>query len=422
MKVLVVGGGGREHALSWKISRSPLVEEVVCAPGNGGIAGCARCVPVSAEDVEGQIALAKEEGVGLVVVGPEAPLVNGLVDRLEEEGIPAFGPSGAAARLEGSKAFAKSFMERHGIPTAGFTAHEDQESALAAIDRRNGPCVLKADGLAAGKGVIVCRSPYEARQAAREILSEKRFGAAGEKLVVEDLLEGEEASVLAICDGKTCLPLIAAQDHKAAYEGDTGPNTGGMGAYAPAPVVTEELSKKIREEVLERTVAGMASDGTPFKGILYAGLMIADGDVKVLEFNVRFGDPECQPLLTMLESDLVPVLEAAAAGDLGDNTSLSWHDGVAMCVVLASGGYPGAYEKGKEISGLAEAGAVDGVTVFHAGTRKEGEAILTSGGRVLGVTGRAADMADAVRLTYEAAGKISWEGMRMRRDIGHRAL
>jgi phosphoribosylamine--glycine ligase len=420
-KILLVGGGGREHALAWKLSSSPLVEEVICAPGNGGIARHARCVQVDADDVGGQLALALEHKVDLVVVGPEAPLVAGLVDRLEAAGIPAFGPSSAAARLEGSKAFAKEFMQRHGIPTAGFSIHTDQESALATIDRRNGPCVIKADGLAAGKGVIVCRSPYEARQAVREMLGKRRYGAAGTRLVIEDLLDGEEASVLAVCDGRRHLPLVAAQDHKAAYEGDTGPNTGGMGAYAPAPVVTERIMARIEEEVLARTVAGMAADGTPFRGVLYAGLMIKGDDLKVLEFNVRFGDPECQPLMALMKSDLVPVLAAAAGGDLGD-MRLEWHPGAALCVVLAAGGYPGPYEKGRTIEGLADAAAVDGAIVFHAGTRSGAGGFVTSGGRVLGVTARGDTLKDAATVAYEAAGRISWEGMRMRRDIGHRAL
>jgi len=421
MKVLVVGGGGREHALAWKIAQSPSVEEVIAAPGNGGIASHARCVGIGADDVDGQVALAKKEQVGLVVIGPEAPLVGGLADRLAAEGILAFGPSAAAARLEGSKAFAKEFMQRHGVPTARFSVHDALESAIQEVDRRAGPCVVKADGLAAGKGVIVCRSPYEARQAVREMLGEARFGAAGARVVIEDLLEGEEASVLALCDGEAIVPLIAAQDHKAAFEGDTGPNTGGMGAYAPAPVVTSELSATIREQVLERTVRGMAADGTPFKGVLYAGLMIADGQPLVLEYNVRFGDPECQPLMVMMKDDLVPVLVAAAEGRLAGKR-MDWHVGAALCVVLAADGYPGSYGKGKPISGLEAAGAIENLVVFHAGTKLDSGRLVTSGGRVLGVTGRGADLGAAARVAYQGAAAIDWEGMRYRRDIGHRAL
>ena len=421
MKVLVVGGGGREHALAWKASMSPLVDEVVCAPGNGGIRQHARCIAIDAEDTEGQLDLAVREKVDLVIVGPEVPLVDGLVDKLEEAGIPAFGPSAEAAKLEGSKVFSKEFMKRHGIPTAEFSVHRDLDSAIAEVDRKKGACVIKADGLAAGKGVVVCATPYEARQAIREILSEKRFGDAGSTVIIEDLLVGEEASILAICDGARIIPLIAAQDHKAAYEGDSGPNTGGMGAYAPTPVVTQALHDRIVKEVLMKTIDGMAKDGTPFRGILYAGLMIRKDDIKVLEFNVRFGDPECQPLLMLMKSDIVPILMAAAKGCL-DDAIVEWHSGSSICVVLAAGGYPGPYKKGMTISGIEEAGAVENVMVFHAGTKLGGDGVITAGGRVLGVTGIGPNLGDAARSVYHAADMISWEGMRMRRDIGHRAL
>jgi phosphoribosylamine--glycine ligase len=422
MKVLIVGGGGREHALAWKIGCSPEVSEVICAPGNGGIAAHARCVPLKAEDVDGQVSLAEREKVDLVVVGPEAPLVDGLVDRLAARGIRTFGPSAAAARLEGSKAFAKEFMQRHGVPTARFSVHTALDSALAEIDRRGGPCVIKADGLAAGKGVVVCRSPFEARGAVREMVGNRAFGDAGSRVVLEDLLEGEEASVLAICDGERFTTLIAAQDHKAAYEGDTGPNTGGMGAYAPAPVVTPELGRLIEEQVIRRTVEGMAAEGMPFRGVLYAGLMIGRQGLHVLEYNVRFGDPECQPLLLMLKSDLALLLRDAAEGTLS-GAPLAWHDGAALCVVLVAGGYPGPYEKGKAISGLDAIRQDDALRVFHAGTKGQpsGE-MVTAGGRVLGVTARGSDVQEAARIAYQVAGGISWSGMRMRRDIGHRAL
>jgi phosphoribosylamine--glycine ligase len=422
MKVLIVGGAGREHALAWKIGSSPEVTEVICAPGNGGIAAHARCVPVSADDVDGQVSLAMREKVDLVVIGPEAPLVAGIVDKLTAKGIRTFGPSAAAARLEGSKGFAKQFMQRHGVPTAKFTVHAELGAALADIDKRSGPCVIKADGLAGGKGVIVCRSPFEARQAVREMVGERVFGEAGSRVIVEDFLEGEEASVLAICDGERFATLIAAQDHKAAYEGDTGPNTGGMGAYAPAPVVTPELGREIEEQVIRRTIDGMAAEGTPFKGVLYAGLMIGRQGLRVLEYNVRFGDPECEPLMLMLKSDLATLLYDAAAGSLPD-TPLVWHDGASLCVVLVAGGYPGPYEKGKPISGLEAIPQGDTLRVFHAGTRTlpTGE-LVTAGGRVLNVTARGGDVQEAARAAYQVAGMISWSGMRMRRDIGHRAL
>jgi phosphoribosylamine--glycine ligase len=421
MKVLVVGGGGREHALAWKIAGSPLVDELIVAPGNGGMEGLARLIPVDADDVDGQLELAVSERADLVVVGPEAPLAGGLVDRLAAAGIRAFGPSAAAARLEGSKVFAKEFMARHGVPTAPFTVHDSVEDALTAVGRRAGPCVVKADGLAAGKGVIVCRSPFEAREAVQRILGAGDFGEAGARVVIEDLLVGEEASVLAICDGERIVPLLAAQDHKAAYEGDTGPNTGGMGAYAPAPVVTRELHDRIVETVLRRTVDGMTREGHPFRGVLYAGMMICDGQPLTLEFNARFGDPECQPLMCLLDEDLLPVLLAAAEGRLEERT-LRWRPGAALCVVLAAGGYPGAYERGKEILGLETATAHPDVVVFHAGTRRDGGRVLTSGGRVLGVTGLGATVEDAAARAYAAAGAIRWDEMRMRRDIGHRAL
>jgi phosphoribosylamine---glycine ligase len=421
MKVLIVGGGGREHALAWKIASSPLVTETIVAPGNAGTAAEVRCEPVSAEDVDRQTALALREKVDLVVIGPEASLVAGLVDKLNEAGVPVFGPTAAAARLEGSKIFAKEFMRRHGIPTAGFSVHDTVESALAAVDRRHGPCVVKADGLAAGKGVVVCRNPYEARGAVRDILGERRYGEAGARLLIEDLLVGDEVSVLAICDGERVMPLVPAQDHKAAYEGDTGPNTGGMGAYAPAPIVDDAMRAEVVSGILEKTVKGMASEGVPFTGILYAGIMVCDGKPVVLEYNVRFGDPEIQPLVVLMKDDLVPVLAAAAAGDLR-GARLSWHDGAALCVVLVADGYPGRYEKDKPIEGLIEAAAVPDVTIFHAGTARDGARFVTNGGRVLGVTARGADIAAASRTAYRAASLIRWDGMRMRRDIGHRAL
>ncbi|MCP4605784.1 MAG: phosphoribosylamine--glycine ligase [Proteobacteria bacterium] len=422
MKILVVGGGGREHALVWKIAQSKLVEEVIAAPGNVGMESVARCEQIPADDVEGLVAFALKEKIDLVVVGPEAPLVAGLADRLETEGVKVFGPSSAAARLEGSKIFAKEFMARHNIPTAAFSVHDNIKSANTELEGRNGPCVVKADGLAAGKGVIVCKSPYEARQAVREMIEERRFGPAGTQVVIEDCLVGEEASVLAICDGERLVSLVAAQDHKAAFEGDTGPNTGGMGAYAPTPVVTGEMQDVIVEKVLKQTVRGMAKEGSPFKGVLYAGLMICNGEPYTLEFNVRFGDPECQPLMMLMAQDIVPLLASAADGRLDDHQQLKWHKGVALCVVLASEGYPGSYEKGKVIEGLDQAASRPDVVVFHAGTKREQGRYVTAGGRVLGVTARAEDITSAVQEAYTAANEIHWNGVRMRRDIGHRVL
>ncbi|MBN2802605.1 MAG: phosphoribosylamine--glycine ligase [Deltaproteobacteria bacterium] len=421
MKILVTGSGGREHALCWKLSQSKIVEEVICAPGNGGIKDVARCVNVDAADIDGQLELAKKEGVGLVVVGPEVPLVAGLADKLEDAGIPVFGPSAKAAQLEGSKSYSKEFMERHNIPTAKFSSHTDIDEALEELEKRAGACVVKADGLAAGKGVILCDTKEEARAAVKSILSENSFGSAGARVVIEDFLKGEEASILAICDGTDFITLIAAQDHKAAFEGDTGPNTGGMGAYAPAPVVTPRLREKIIETVIKRTVEGMAKDGNPFKGVLYAGLMIDGDEINVLEYNVRFGDPECQPLLSLMKNDLAEVLLAAADNRLKD-VNIEWKDGAALCVVLVAGGYPSDYKKGEKISGLDKAGSIENVVVFHAGTTEKDGDIVTSGGRVLGVTGLGDTLAKAAENAYKACDEISWNGMRLRRDIGHRAL
>ncbi len=421
MKVLVVGGGGREHALVWKIAKSPLVKEVIAAPGNAGIAGQARCEPISADDLNALVEFSVNEAVDLVVVGPEAPLVSGLADRLTKKGIRVFGPSAAAAKLEGSKAFAKDFMQRHNIPTASYMVHDALDAALYDVEHRRRACVVKADGLAAGKGVFLCRNSYEARDVLRGMMEERQFGAAGQKVIIEDWLEGEEVSVLAICDGERFVTLIPAQDHKAAYEGDTGPNTGGMGAYAPAPLITPEIEHHIVQGVIKPTLQGMAQDGTPFRGILYAGLMFCDDKPYVLEYNVRFGDPECQPMMAMMDEDIVPLLVAAADGKL-EQPAVKWLPGAALCVVLACEGYPGPYEKGMRIEGLDAAEAKSDVVVFHAGTKLDSSRLVTSGGRVLGVTARGSTLVDAARLAYGAANEIHWKGMRMRRDIGHRAL
>ena len=421
MRVLVVGGGGREHALCWAIAASPLVEALFCAPGNAGIAGDAVCVPVAAEDIDGILRLVREERIGFVVVGPEAPLVAGLVDRLDAAGVKAFGPTAAAARLEGSKAFTKDLCARYGIPTAAYGRFTELEAAEAFIENRPLPIVVKADGLAAGKGVTIAETRGEARAAAREMLAEDRFGAAGKEIVIEEFLAGEEASFFALVDGETALPLATAQDHKRVGDGDTGPNTGGMGAYSPAPVVTEEVAERVMARIVRPTVAAMKAEGAPFRGVLYAGLMIEDGEPRLLEYNVRFGDPECQALMVRLASDLLPALVASADGVL-DMFDLRWHEDAALTVVMAAKGYPGDYARGSVIGGLDSLPANDGVTVFHAGTREDGGTIRAAGGRVLGVTALAPSIAAAQQLAYEAVDAIDWPEGFCRRDIGARAI
>jgi phosphoribosylamine--glycine ligase len=421
MKVLVVGGGGREHALCWTIAASPLVTGLYCAPGNAGIARDAECVPIGAEDVDGLVRFATEAGIEFVIIGPEAPLVAGLADRLEESGIMAFGPSAKAAMLEGSKGFTKDFCIRHHIPTAAYGRFDDAGRAVAYIREQDAPLVVKADGLAAGKGVVIAGTTAEAETAARDMLEAGRFGAAGNEIVVEEFMDGEEASFFALADGENALPLASAQDHKRVGEGDTGPNTGGMGAYSPAPVMTEEMAERVMETIITPTVEGMAAEGMPYKGVLYAGLMIDDSGPRLLEYNVRFGDPECQVLMPRLMSDLLPALIAARDGVL-KNFDLRWYDDAALTVVMASNGYPGAYDKGSKIGGLDEAAKLDGVTIFHAGTANDGEAIVATGGRVLGITARGATVADAQKLAYEAVDRIDWPQGFCRRDIGWRAV
>ncbi len=421
MRVLVVGGGGREHALCWAIAASPLVEALYCAPGNAGIAADAIRVPVGSEDIDGIVRFAQEQRIDFVVVGPEAPLVAGLVDRLADAGIKAFGPTAAAARLEGSKAFTKDLCARHGIPTAAYGRFTDLVAASAFIEDRVPPIVVKADGLAAGKGVTIAETRGAALDAARDMLTGGRFGAAGEEIVIEEFLAGEEASFFALVDGETALPLAAAQDHKRAGDGDTGPNTGGMGAYSPAPIVTEAVAERIMARIVRPTVAAMKAEGAPFRGVLYAGLMIDDGEPSLLEYNVRFGDPECQALIVRLASDLLPALIASADGVL-DMFDLRWHDDAALTVVMASKGYPGAYETGGVIGGLEASSSIDGVTVFHAGTEDDGGAVRAAGGRVLGITACAPTIADAQRLAYRAVDRIDWPGGFCRRDIGARAI
>ncbi len=421
MKILVVGSGGREHALCWTIAASPLCEKLWCAPGNAGIAEEAECVAIGAEDVEGIVRFARDEQVDLVVVGPEGPLVLGLVDRLAEVGIRAFGPSAAAARLEGSKGFMKDLCAAHGIPTAAYGRFTDPEQAKAFVRVRGAPIVVKADGLAAGKGVVVATTLAEAEAAIDDALLGQRFGSAGAELVVEEFLEGEEVSYFALTDGKTVLPLASAQDHKRVGDGDTGPNTGGMGAYSPAPALTPELEQRVLDEIVRPLVRAMDEAGCPFKGVIFAGLMIGSDGPRLIEINVRFGDPECQTLMMRLKSDLLPALIAAADGDL-THFDLRWHGETALCVVMAARGYPGDYLKGSEIRGLGAAGDSDEATVFHAGTKREGERIVAIGGRVLGVTALGATVADAQAKAYATVDRINWPEGFCRRDIGWRAI
>lgn len=423
MNVLVIGSGGREHALAWKIAQSPRVRKVYCAPGNPGIARLDKgeCVPIGVNDFDAIERFIEEHEVSLTVVGPEDPLVKGLVDRLSAQGHAAFGPSAGAARLEGSKAFAKAFMQKYGIPTSRYAEFEDAESAIAYVRAQGAPIVVKADGLAAGKGVTVARDVAEAEKAIREAMVDRVFGEAGAKVVVEECLVGEEASILAFCDGTTVAPLPSSQDHKAVYDGDLGPNTGGMGAYSPAPVVTPELEETIATEILWPVLRGMAQEGTPYRGILYAGLMITADGPKVIEFNVRFGDPETQVLLPRMVSDLLPVLEACCAGTLGA-VNVEYASGPCVAVVMASGGYPKDYEKGKAITGIEDAESDPQVAVYHAGTQLQGGTLITNGGRVLNVTARGADLPEAIKRAYAAVSRIHFEAAHFRTDIGQKAL
>lgn len=419
--VLLVGGGGREHSLAWKLAQSPGLGRLVAAPGNPGIAAHARCVPVKDTAIDDLVALAQRERPDLVVVGPETPLAMGLADRLRAAGFAVFGGGAAAARLESSKAFAKDLMARHRIPTARFGTFRDLESARAYCRELCAPLVVKADGLAAGKGVIICRSLEEADAALAQCLQARAFGDSGLTVVVEEFLEGEEASFFAISDGTAVLPLAAAQDHKTVWDGDRGPNTGGMGAYSPAPVMDSAMEARVMAEIVRPTIAAMAGEGTPYTGVLYVGLMITREGPKVIEFNCRFGDPECQVLLPRLDEDLLALLLAAATGK-GLPSSLAWSPRASVCVVMTSAGYPGHYETGRPITGLEAAGQVDGVTVFHAGTARAGGALVTAGGRVLGVQALGADVAAAIRAAYAAVERIRFDGAHYRRDIGHHAL
>ncbi len=419
MKIQIIGSGGREHALAWKLSRSQHVSEIICAPGNAGMLEIGNCFPVPADDIRGQVQLAKKNKVDFVVVGPEIPLSLGIVEALADENIPVFGPDSVAAQLESSKAFMKKFCRENDIPTADFDICSDPESAYQAISKRGGVCVVKADGLAAGKGVIVCRDVESAKQAVQHLQVEKKLGEAGGTVIVEDRLDGEEASVMAVSDGHDIILMPASQDHKAVGEGDTGPNTGGMGAYSPAPVIDDAMELRVVEDILKPAVRAMENSGHPFKGLLYAGIMIVDRTPYLLEFNVRFGDPETQPVLMRLNSDLFEILYASYQGTIRE-VQPQWSEKAAVCVVLVSRGYPGSYEKGAVIHGLDI--SVPGVQVFHAGTARNTEGIVTSGGRVLGVTALGDDVSQAKNLAYQAVRNISFDNMYFRRDIAWRAL
>ena len=428
MKVLVIGNGGREHALAWKISQSPRVTEVYVAPGNAGTAIDATNVPIPVTDQEGLLEFAKANSIDLTVVGPEAPLVDGLVDQFEQHGLKVFGPSKAAAELEGSKVFCKNLLHTANIPTATYQSFRTAEEATRYVKERYpepddaAAVVVKADGLAAGKGVIVCDSRTEALEAIDRIAERKEFGAAGNELIIEEKLVGMEASVLAITDGETIITLPAAQDHKPAYDGDLGPNTGGMGAYCPTPIVNEAMMERIEADVLVPVVHAMKRARRPFKGVLYAGLMLTSSGPKVLEFNVRFGDPECQPLLMRLKTDIVDLLEATADGKLSELERLEWDERPSTCVVMASEGYPGDYEKGRVITGIESADALENVKVFHAGTKLENDQILNDGGRVLGVTALGDSISKAKLQAYKAVKEIRWLGGWCRKDISDKAI
>lgn len=419
MKVLVVGSGGREHALCWKIAQRPDTE-VYVAPGNIGMVDVATLVNIKVDDIAGLVDFAKAEGIDLTVVGPELPLTLGIVDAFQEAGLACFGPNKAAAKLEGSKAFSKGLMKKYGIPTAAFDTFTDVDKAKAFVDEIGVPCVVKADGLAAGKGVIICMTREEADKAIEDMLTDHAFGDASATIVIEEYMVGPEVSVLAFADGKSVLPMVSAQDHKRIFDGDKGPNTGGMGAYSPAPVYTEALSAEVNKTIIEPTIAAMAAEGTPFTGILYTGLMLTEKGPRVLEYNVRFGDPETQPIMVRMKSDIVALFQACVDGKL-DEATLEWHDEAAVCVIMASGGYPASSEKGVPIHGLDDIAAEEAI-VFHSGTAEKDGEIVTNGGRVLGVTAKDATIKGAIDKAYAAVEKINFDHMQFRRDIGARAL
>ena len=421
MRILVIGGGGREHALVWKLSQSARVTKIFCVPGSAAIAELAECVAINPEQIESLADFAAQEKIALTVVGPELPLTLGIVDLFESRGLRIFGPNKAAAQLEGSKAFSKDILRANAIPTAAFGTFTDAVSAKQFLAQQKSPYVIKADGLAAGKGVLICATLAEAEAAIDEFLVRKAFGAAGDKVVIEEYLDGEEASFMVLTDGDHVLPLASSQDHKRVFDNDEGPNTGGMGAYSPAPVVTPEVHERVLREVLAPLLNGLQQKNIRYRGLLYVGLMITKAGPKVIEFNARFGDPECQPIMMRLKSDLLPLLEATIDGQL-NQVEAEWYADPAVCVVLTAAGYPGAYDKGKEIHGLEKLASWQQGCVFHAGTAKENHRWLTAGGRVLGVTARGKSVADAVTEVYRAVGEISWAGMHYRKDIARRAL
>lgn len=435
MRILVIGSGGREHALVWKVAQSRLVDKIFCAPGNAGIAGSAECLDIKAEDIPALAEFARKEKIDLTVVGPEAPLAKGIVDEFGRSRLRIFGPNKSAAQLEASKVFAKQLMVKYKVPTADFKIFDNARDAKDHIEQTGAPCVIKADGLAAGKGVVVAKTVDEARLTVVSIMEDKIFGEAGNRVIIEDCLEGLEASMIVLTDSKRVVPLAVSQDHKRIFDQDLGPNTGGMGAYSPAPVVTESLFNEILEKIVYRTIDGLVREGMDYKGVLYAGVMITKQGPKTLEFNVRFGDPESQAILPRLKSDLLEVMSATTEGKLSRYKNLEWDNRPCVCVVCASKGYPGEYEKGKEISGLDAVAGMKDVVVFHAGTklvqsseflpdRQAGkvQSLVTNGGRVLGVTGLGQTIKEAIRKTYQAVEKIHFEGMHYRKDIGYRAI
>jgi phosphoribosylamine--glycine ligase len=421
MKVLVIGGGGREHALVWKLRQSPRVTRLYCAPGNGGIAQEAECMAADVKSLESMVAVAQQVQPDLTIIGPELPLTLGVVDEFQRRGWPTFGPTRAATQLESSKSFAKEFMQRHRIPTAHYAICKSVDEVRAALSHFHAPVVVKADGLAAGKGVVIAKTKEEAASVALEMLSGKMLGEAGARVVLEECLQGDELSFLVFSDGERVVPLVAAQDHKRVGDGDTGPNTGGMGAYSTQTIVDEKMLDWLVHHIAQPVVAGMKVEGAEYKGVLYCGLMMTARGPMVLEFNCRFGDPETQPILMRLESDLVDALEASVGGRVS-NGDFRWSPDASVCVVIASGGYPGTFEAGKRIAGLEQTGGLEGVKVFHAATSKREDVYFTSGGRVLGVTARAADLANAVQRAYQAVSTIGFEGMHYRTDIAARAL
>lgn len=417
MKVMVVGGGGREHTIVWKIAQSPKVDKIYCAPGNGGIAELAECVPVKATDIDGVVAFAKENKIDLVMVAPDDPLVMGMVDALEKEGIRAFGPRANAAIIEGSKVFSKDLMKKYNIPTAGYEVFDNPADALAYIEKGTFPAVIKAEGLALGKGVIIAKDLKEAKAGIHDIMEDKVFGASGNRVVIEEFLTGPEVSVLAFCDGKTVVPMVSAQDHKRAYDNDEGLNTGGMGTFSPSRLYDSAKADECMKNIFLPTVKAMAAEGRPFKGVLYFGLMMTEKGVKVIEYNARFGDPETQVVLPRLKTDLVEIMEAVIDERL-DKINIEWEDNAAVCVVLASGGYPVKYQSGYEITGLDEIAKYDDLTVFHAGTKRDGDKLLTAGGRVLGITAVGKTLDEAIKRAYEGVDMVTFKDCHFRKDIG----